>query len=222
MKSQAILQNAAAAMLLGLASLGASAAPIAYNFSGTLTDSFGSLSAGDAVSGSYTIDPAVPGSGSSAFSGFNNLLSATLTVGGFSASIGPGVGLPEIQQDDVAGADRYGLLGRNPVGSSTVGGLSISAFGFRLDDTTGTAISNALTLLTNPALSNFTSNTFLIFFGDPLATDPNNFHVVSGVLNNLSPVPEPASLALFGVGACAARFARRRPCLRSCGENVEA
>jgi hypothetical protein len=184
---------------------------ITYNFAGTLTDSFGSLNAGDPFSGSYTLDPSVAATGpsTSSFAVFNNLLNASLTTGSFSAAIGPGVGLPEIQQDDVGGADRYALLGRNPVGSSQIGGLDISVFGFRLDDTTGTAISNATVLLTTPSLSNFTSNTFLIFFGDPVS---GPFQVVSGSLNSLSEqtVPEPDTLALLGLAAVAAGIARRR------------
>lgn len=187
----------------------ASATPITYSFSGQLTNSFDSLNSGDAFSGSYTIDSSVAATGNINFAVFNNLLSASLTIGSFSATIGPNTGLPEIQQDDVANADRYALIGRNPVGSSQIGGLNISMFGFRLDDTTGTAISNATTLLTNPSLSNFTSNTFLIFFGE--FTDPN-FTVVSGSLSNLSEqaVPEPATLALLGVGFIGLGFSRRR------------
>jgi len=185
----------------------ASATPITYGFSGLLTNSFGSLNSGDAFSGFYTIDSSVAATGNVNSAVFNNLLSASLTIGSFSATIGPGTGLPEIQQDDVAGADRYALVGRNPLGSSQIGGLNISLIGFRLDDTTGTAISNATTLLTNPALANFTSNTFLVFFGDPTTSD---FAVVSGTLDSLSTIPEPATFALIGVGLVGLGFSRRR------------
>lgn len=188
-----------------------SAAPVTLNFAGSLTSSFGSLNSGDPFSGSYTFDPLVAATGTSSFAVFNDLLGATLSTGSFSATIGPGTGLPELQQDNVAGADRYALVGRNPVGSAPIGGLNILAFGFRLDDTTGTAISDALTLLNSPSLASFTSNTFLIFFGSSFA-DPS-FQSVSGTLDRLGPaavVPEPGTLALLLAGLVVVPLARKR------------
>jgi hypothetical protein len=181
MNVRRILITIGGALALGFAGFGASATQLSYSFAGTLTSSFGSLSAGDAFSGTYTIESSIVATGTSTTSSsvFNNLVSASLVVGSFSATIGPGAGLPELQQDNLPGADRYSLVGRNPVGSSTIGGLAISVFGFRLDDTTGTAISDALTLLTNPNLANFSSNSFFIFFGSPLSPD---FQVVSGYI----------------------------------------
>jgi hypothetical protein len=199
-----ILVSISAALMLSLSAFGASASTITYNFAGTLTSSFGTLISGDPFSGSYTIDSSVAATGPPGFAVFNDLLSASLTVGSFSATIGPGSGLPELQQDDVVSADRYGLVGRNPVGSSQIGGLDISLIGFRLDDTTGTAISDALILLTNPTLSSFTSNTFLLFFSGPTG----QFEVVTGTLSGLSTVPEPATLVLLGLGLAGLGLAR--------------
>lgn len=182
---------------------------ITYDFAGTLTSSLGTLTTGDAFSGSYTFDTTVAATGNSSFAVFNNLTGVSLTIGGFAASIGPGSGLPEIQQDDVVGADRYSLLGRNPTGSSQIDGLDISAIGFRLDDTSGTAISDALVLLANPMLADFTSNTFLLFFGSPTG---GRFEVVTGTMSSLSErtVPEPATLALLGIGLVGISYQRRR------------
>ena len=204
------------AFILTICTFAASAAPITVDFTGVLTSSFGTLTSGDSFSGSYTFDPSVSARAGStpSFAVFDNLLDASLTIGTFSATVGPGAGLPEIQQDNVAGADRYALGAGNPVGSSQIGGLDISSFGFRLDDTSGTAITDALALLSSPSLSSFTSNTFLIFFGDPTSTDPNGFAVVTGALETLSvrnsTVPEPGSLLLLGAAAVSSRFARRR------------
>jgi hypothetical protein len=82
--------------------------------------------------------------------------------------------------------------------------MPLLAFGFRLDDATNTAFSTALTLPTALALSDFTSNSFFVFFGGEL---------VSGTLTSLAApaVPEPAmlSLAALGLGALARRRFRR-------------
>ena len=189
------------ALAISAAAATVSAAPVTLNFAGSLTSSFGSLNSGDPFSGSYTFDPLVAATGTSSFAVFNDLLGATLSIGSFSATIGPGTGLPELQQDNVAGADRYALVGRNPVGSAPIGGLNILLFGFRLDDTTGTAISDALTLLNSPSLASFTSNTFFIFLG----SFAGPFQSVSGTLDRLGPtaVPEPGTLALLLAGLVA-------------------
>lgn len=196
------------------------AASITLNFSGKLTSSFDTLNVGDPFSGSYSFDSIIAAnSGStSSYAVFDSLSSASLTVGGFTASLGASTGLPEIQQDDVAGADRYGLVVRNPTGSSTIGGLGISSFGFRLDDTAGLAINDALNLLAAPSLSNFTSHTFLMFFGNPLT--PSAFQVVTGTLETLSPpqttLPEPNSLLLLIIGCLASMR-----CIKSAPDKTE-
>lgn len=175
---------------------------ITYDFSGTLTSSFGTLNSGDAFSGSYTLDTAVPATGLSdvSYAVFNNLLSVTLTIGAFTAFVGPGVELPEIQQDDVSGADRYALVGRNALGSAQMDGLDLAVIAFRLDDPSGTAVSDATELLTNPALANFSGNEFFLFFAGPDIEEGQRIEFVSGRLTSLRTVPEPATLALLGIG----------------------
>ena len=172
-----------AAVSFAVCASAASASAITISFSSTLTSSLGSLNTGDAFSGSYTFDPTIAATATSTSNTavFDNLLGASLTIGSFTATVGPGVGLAEIQQDHaVGGEDRYGLVARNPVGSSQIGGLDITSFGFRLDDFTETTIADALTLLTNPVLADFSPATFLIFFGQPTDT---NFQVVTGAFS---------------------------------------
>jgi hypothetical protein len=189
----------------------ASAAPITLNFSGKLTDGFGSLNAGDAFSGSYTFDPSIAAAAGSNSSQavFDNLFAASVTIGGFSAKIGPSVGLGEIQQDNnVLGIDRYALVADGATGSSLIGGLAVSFFGFRLNDPTQTAIGNALSLLTNPSLGDFASNGFFLFLGQPGAP---NFTVVDGTLSTLVvTVPEPATWMLLGLALVAIGVVRSR------------
>jgi len=189
----------------------AGAAIVTYGFSGKLTSSLGSLTSGDSFAGTYTVDTslAATGGSTSSFAVFNNLRQATLTIGSFSAAVGPGAGLPEVQQDDVAGADRYALVARNAIGSAPISGLDLNTFGFRLDDTTGAAISDALVLKTNLSLSDFTSNTFLMFFGD---TSNPFAGFISGSLDAVFAVPEPGSLLLASLGLLG--LARTRRLLR--------
>lgn len=187
---------------------------VTLDFTGTLNSDFGE---GTAFSGSYTLDTAVaPRSGSNAqFAAFDNLIDAHLTIGGFAASIGPSSGLPEIQQDDIAGADRYGLLVRNVTGSSQILGLNLTDFTFRLDDVTGTAIDDAQILLNPPSLSAFSSNSFFLFLNDSTG---NNFNLIDGTLSslNLRPsgqIPEPSILALLLLATgvmTASRLIRKR------------
>ena len=170
--------------------------------------SLGSLTSGDSFSGTYTVDTSIPATGASttSFAVFNNLTQAAVTIGSFSAAIAPGAGLPEVQQDNVGGADRYALVARNAVGSAPISGLELNTFGFRLDDTTGTAIADALILKTDLSLSDFTGNTFLMFFGN---TSNPFAGFISGSLDAVFTVPEPGSLLLASLGLFGLARSRR-------------
>ena len=87
----------------------------------------------------------------------------------------------------------------------SAGGLPLSFFGIRLDDSTDAAISDALILPTSLNLGDFDNRQFFVFYaeGDTVAT-------VSGTLTSLSAVPEPSSLVLAASAALAALGMWRR------------
>ena len=96
-----------------------------------------------------------------------------------------------------------------------VNDLELNFFGFRLDDSTNTVFSDARILPTTLDLSDFDNRRFFIFFEDGGDNGTEATYVVSGTIDSLrqpAATPEPASLALVGVGAAglAVRRLRRR------------
>jgi hypothetical protein len=205
MSIRKVLLSLGVLLVFGLSALGAWGNQLSYSFSGVLTSSYGSLSAGDAFSGTYTIDSSIAAraGSTSSFAVFDDLVSATLVIGSFTATIGPGLGLSELQQDDVPGADRYALVGRNAVGSTQIGGLDLSLFAFALFDPTGTAVNDALTLLLSPNLANFASNIFFLGFQDSTVE-------VEGILTTFSAAPEPSTLLLLAASMLFGGYSLRR------------
>src|SRR5262245_24686091 len=183
-------------LLMLCSGLYAQAAPVTFNFSGTLIAVdpalAGTFSAGQALTGSYTFESTtLPRPGGNANSAVYDALSdVNFTLGSYSAS---STGAPEIQVDNNPGLpfhDRYALVARASDGLTgpTVGSSTLSAFGSRLDDSTDTVFSTALALPTNLSLTDFDSNAFFLFFTGPQA----EFQLLSGTLTELTPVPEPS------------------------------
>jgi hypothetical protein len=201
------LAAAGAAVGTGQESL---AAPITVNFTGTVASASAgvasALGAGDTLSGSYTFESttAARAGSTSAFAVFDALTALSFTINAYAASSN---GAPEIQTDNTPGNDRYGLVSRASDGLTgpNVNGLALTAFGFRLDDSTGTVFSDALLLPTSLSLADFDSTGFFIFF------DGFN-QLVSGTITGITftGVPEPAVLALFGAAALGAGLLARR------------
>jgi hypothetical protein len=198
------LRRMTAVLLLVFGPFGASATTLTYSFDGTLSTSFGTLNAGDAFTGSYTIDASLPpaitgGFGTTTFALWFNVISATLQIESFTATSTAGV----IQQIDDPTGDQYNVDSGNSVGSSQIGGLDMDYFLIRLFDSTGPAVVDASELLTDPLLSDFDFRTFVVVFGPS-----DNSASVVGTLTSLAVVPEPSTMALLGVGL--AGLARRR------------
>ncbi len=146
------------------------------------------FSPGQLFRAGYTFDPTtLPRSGSTSQQAvFDALVAFALDIEDdyevFSVLAG------EIQLDNNVGsppADRYAVVIPNLTGDP-VNGLLPSLSIFRLDDPTGTAIRNALTLPTNPQDLSWDSKQFSLFFGD-LGLNAR----IDGTVNLFSRVPSP-------------------------------
>jgi hypothetical protein len=189
----------------------ATAAPVTYSYSGVIDfvdpALSGGFSTGDLLAGTYTFESTTPARAGStaAFAVFDALLNVSFTIGAYGAS---SAGAPEIQVDDApSGApnDRYAVLARASDGltGAAVGGLDLSTFGFRLDDSTNAAFSTALTLPEDLSFGAFDSSAFFVFFEDKL---------LFGHLTTLErvAVSEPGIAALLALALAAFGLARQR------------
>lgn len=199
----------AVALALGLSSTAASA--ITVSFMGTVSSGSPNF-AGEMLTGTYTYDPSTaprPGSPMpNVQEVFDAVTGLSFMIGGFSATFTNLAGGPEIQLDDGDGQafdDRYGVASRVSDGlmpSSQIGGQDVTGFGFRLDDSTKTAISDA-TVLPVPDLSDYDSTGFFIF-------GPNSVTLVEGEITKVEVVPAPAAALLLVSGLAALALVRRR------------
>lgn len=178
---------------------------ITFEFTGTVdgvdAPLVGPFAIGDTLSGSYTFDSTVAAraGSTSTFATFDALTNVNFSIAAFGGS---SASSSEIQVDNDPPApdvDRYGLVSRASEGLSgaTPAGFTLDTFLFRLDDSTNTVFSDALILPTSLSLGDFTSTRFFVFYRD---TD-DNLAIVTGTITSLRAVPEPASLALLGLGA---------------------
>lgn len=193
---------------------------ITFQFTGTVDGVdealSGTFKVGDKLAGSYTFDSttAARSGSTSNFAVFDALTALNFSTKSYSAST---TGAPEIQVDNNPPApdvDRYAVVSRASDGLNgpSVNDLNLEFFGFRLDDSTNTVFSDARVLPTSLTLSDFDNRRFFIFFED---NGTEATFVVTGTIDSLrqpTATPEPASLALLGVGAAglAVRRLRRR------------
>lgn len=151
------------------------------------------------LSGMYTFDSTVAArtGGTMVQATFDALLGLTATVGTYTATSTAAL---EIQVDDDPpdpnDFDRYGVNSRASDGliGSDVNGLALVGFSFRLDDSSNSAITNALILPTALSLADFDSTGFFLFF--------ESGELVNGRITSLSvsQVPIPAALPLMASG----------------------
>jgi hypothetical protein len=201
-------------MTLGAAA-GAEALPITINFSGVVgsvsAGLTGALAVGDALSGSYTFESTTAPRAGATVNGavYDAVTDLVFTIGSYSAATAGAAPNGEIQIDndpDAPFVDRYAVVSRATDGlaGAPINGHDLVFFGFRLDDSSNTAFSTALTLPASIDLSDFTSSAFFAFFGD---------EIVDGTITSIevapsSSVPEPTTVGLISLGF--AVLARRR------------
>ena len=199
----------------------ANALPITFEFSGTVTTVnpalAGVFSVGQSFSGSYTFESTAPDAdGTAVFGTYENVSAFTFNYGGgaYVGSTAPGVGSQSgritVGNDEpaVLFPDTYRVLAFEAI--ETVNGPDIGAFSvvaalLFMGDPTGTAFGSDALPLTPPPLSGFTVSEFSLGF--------NNGQVdvaVLGTITSFNQVPEPATLALFGIGLAGLGLAARR------------
>ena len=209
----------------------AQAAPITFDFGGTVTSVdpalAGSFAVSQSLTGSFTYEstslPSSPGGGNY----FTALTALSFTVGTYSASfLGP---LPPPSQDlkisviNLPGLDIFNVSAVTTDGLTgpPAAGFAFSGFFFSLQDNTGTVFSSTA-LPTSLSLSSFDFPVFTLEFLD---LDDNEF-AVEGTVTSLTlvpptgggnggnggapPIPEPSTVVLLGSGLAGLAVWKRR------------
>jgi hypothetical protein len=203
MRVRRLLQCLLATLVLGLGASSADAGLVRFAVSGTLLSSFDSLHAGDAFTLTYTVDTSIPGNlifqdGQTTFVSFDNVTSALVHIGGWSAS---SVGLTR-EIDDPA-LDTYEMFSSGAVNASSIGGLNVFFFTLQMFDTSGALVTDAFMPLTN--LSPVADAGFAIVFADDQTTVG-----MFAAVNSIATVPEPSMMLLLLIGLAALGWVNRR------------
>lgn len=181
----------------------ANAAPITFNFTGAVSGigtqinpSGGPFSLSQAVTGSYTFDSSTSNTGAGNTGTYSGTLSSfNVTIGTYVASLAAGANSIVVTNPINSINDSYRVLGL--FSGDSVNGNAPASFELELKGPSS-SFSNVLLPTTPPSVSSFATKEFRLLFGNGAAS-----RVLTVTVSQLTAVPLPAAVILFGAGLVA-------------------
>jgi len=180
--------------------------PVAFNFTGTVTDVGAQLgtttfSTGQTVTGSYTFESTTSNTGSGFTGTYNGALNGpstnlNVTIGTYVASLASGANTIEVKNTPNVSADSYHVAGS--FSGSAVNPPDPKSFALDLVKPSSNQFNGVLLPTTPPSVSSFATRTFRLVFGNG-----GTSRTVLMTLDTLTAVPLPAAVILFGAGLVA-------------------
>lgn len=177
----------------------AQAALVNYSFTGTVSNINGALLSStmnltSSVSGSFQFDNATAGTSGPHIGNFPGAVTGLMVhIGGYTASYTVGSNAITLF-DNMGFGDRW-RLATDATGVALPSGYSAARFDLQLDHDTGGAFTGT-NLQDPPSLASLTGTRWRLTFSDLTGNEVN----VRGAINQLTAVPLPTALLLFGAG----------------------